>query len=81
MKLKEMVRLMQFRRYKDRFIAEYLQTKIRYEKLRNTLVRYDAGTLDILPNCEVRVLKEQLQAMDDYIYALEVRAEQENIEL
>ena len=81
MKLKEMVRLMQFRRYKDRFIAEYLQTKIRYEKLRNALVKYDAGTLDILPNCEVRVLKDQLQAMDDYIYALEVRAEQENIEL
>ena len=81
MKLEETVRLMESGHYKDRFIAEYLQAKIRYEKLRNTLVKYDAGTLDILPNCEVRVLKDQLQAMDDYIYALEVRAEQEDIEL
>ena len=81
MKLEETVRLMQSGRYKDRFLAEYLQAKIRYEKLRNTLVKYDAGTSDFLPNCEVRVLKDQLRAMDDYIYALEVRAEQEDIEL
>ena len=81
MKLEETIRLMQSGHYKDRFIAEYLQAKIRYEKLRNALIKYDAGTLDILPNCEVRVFRDQLQAMDNYIYTLEVRAEQENIEL
>ena len=30
--------------YKERFIAEYKQTKIRYEKLHKMIVKYEAGT-------------------------------------
>ena len=36
--------------FKDRFKAEYYQTKIRYEKLHKMIVKYEAGTLE--PNIE-----------------------------
>ena len=35
--------------FKDRFKAEYYQTKIRYEKLHKMLNKYKAGTLDFKP--------------------------------
>ena len=42
---------MQSADYKERFVAEYLQTKIRSEKLRDMLVKYEAGTLNFIPFC------------------------------
>ena len=44
--------------YKYRFIAEYKQTKIRYEKLHKMIVKYEAGTLDFTPTCPIELLKE-----------------------
>ena len=67
--------------YVDRFIAEYLQTKIRYEKLRAMVVKYEAGNLDFIPNCDIELLLNQLDAMDTYLYFLEVRAQVEDIDL
>ena len=67
--------------YKERFMAEYWQTKIRYEKLHNMIVRYEAGTLDFEPKCPLSLLKSQKAAMGAYLYALEVRAEIEGIKL
>ena len=67
--------------YKERFMAEYWQTKIRYEKLHNMIVRYEAGTLDFEPKCPLSLLKSQKSAMGAYLYALEVRAEIEGIKL
>lgn len=32
--------------YKERFRAEYYQTKIRYEKLHRMTIQYEAGTLN-----------------------------------
>jgi len=46
MELKETIDLMNSDDYKERFKAEYLQVKIRYEKLRKMLVKLDAGTLE-----------------------------------
>lgn len=43
MELKDTIELMTSEEWKDRFIAEYLQTKIRYEKLHKLLVRREAG--------------------------------------
>ena len=46
--------------YKDRFRAEYQQTKIRYDKLHKMLIKYDAGTLPFEPvnACsEIRLLQ------------------------
>ena len=67
--------------YKDRFKAEYYQTKIRYEKLHQMIVKYEAGTLDFEPSCSLELLKKQATAMGSYLYILEVRAQIESIEL
>ena len=77
--LKDTVVLMESDDYKDRFKAEYWQTKMRFDALRKTIVKLDAGTLNL--NTDIRLLREQLSAMESYLYVLEVRAEIEKIEL
>ena len=81
MELMDTLELMSSSDYKDRFRAEYLQTKIRYEKLHRMIVQYEAGTLDFEPNCSLELLKTQASAMGNYLYALEIRAEVEKIEI
>lgn len=66
--------------YKDRFIAEYQQTKIRYEKLHKMLIKYDAGTLPFEPT-NISLLRDQAAAMGRYLYILETRAEIEKINI
>ena len=67
--------------FKERFKAEYYQTKIRYDKLHKMIVKYEAGTLNFEPKCSIGIFKDQISAMGNYLYALEVRAEMEGIEL
>ena len=67
--------------YKDRFIAEYWQTKIRYEKLRKILIKFTAGTLNFDISDTIACLNSQKYAMEDYLKALEIRAEIEKINL
>lgn len=67
--------------FKDRFKAEYYQTKIRYDKLRQIIVKYEAGTLNFEPKCDLELLKAQAKSMDNYLYALETRAQIEGIVL
>ena len=81
MELKDTIELMTSADYKDRFKAEYYQTKIRYDKLHKMIVKYEAGTLDFEPNCPLEVLKTQASSMGQYLYQLEVRAQIEKIEL
>ena len=81
MDLLETVELMNSADFKDRFKAEYYQTKIRYEKLHKMVVKYEAGTLDFEPSCSLELLKAQKSAMGTYLYMLEVRAEIEKITL
>jgi hypothetical protein len=81
MELKDTIDLMQSADYKERFKAEYNQTKIRYEKLHAMIVKYEAGTLEFEPTCPIDLLKEQTSYMGKYLYVLEVRAEIEGIEL
>lgn len=79
--LKDTVELMCSDDYRERFKAEYYQTKIRYDKLRAMLVKYEAKTLSFEPACDIDLLKSQARHMRRYLYALEVRAEVEGIEL
>lgn len=79
--LNETVEMMQSADYKERFKAEYYQTKIRYEKLHKMCIKYEAGTLNFTPSCSLALLKEQKSAMGHYLHCLEVRAEIERIEL
>ena len=81
MELKDTVELMNSNDYKERFKAEYLQTKIRYEKLHKMTVKYEAGTLNFEPSCSLEILKEQKSYMGNYLRMLEVRAEIEKIDL
>lgn len=81
MELKETAEMMQSADYKERFKAEYHQTKIRYEKLHKMVVKYEANKLEFTPSCDIEILKKQKAAMGQYLYCLEVRAAIENIEL
>lgn len=79
--LVDTISLMQSDDYKERFIAEYLQTKIRYDKLHKMIVKYKANTLNFEPNCPIELFMEQAEYMGKYLHILEVRAEIEGIEL
>ena len=67
--------------YKDRFIGEYWQTRIRYDKLHDMTVRYEAGKLNFTPSCPLDLLKEQEKYMGMYLNKLEIRAILEEIDL
>lgn len=67
--------------YKERMKAEYWQAKLRYDRLHQMVVKYEAGTLDFTPSCPLELLKEQKAAMGKYLYCLEVRAQIEKVDL
>lgn len=79
MELKDTVGLMCSEHWENRFIAEYRQTKIRYERLHRMIIKAHAGTLDFKPNCPVCLLEAQAAAMEEYLRIMEIRAEKEGI--
>lgn len=81
MELKDTVELMTSDDYKERFIAEYCQVKIRYEKLKYMLERWDNGILNFTPTCPRSTYDLQISAMKDYIAILEARAVMEGVTL
>ena len=81
MELKDTIDLMNSKDYKERFIAEYLQLKIRYNKLLNMLMKWDRQELDFKPDVPRMVYNKQILSMGEYIKTLEYRAKIENIDL
>lgn len=92
MELKETVVQMCSDDYKERFKAEYRQTKIRYEKLKRLNTRIEAAEYtrgyesDVratmpLHDCPSSLLREQQHIMGEYLHILEVRAAIEGIDL
>ena len=81
MELLDTVKLMESDDYKERFKAEYFQTKIGYDKLHKMIVKYESNTLNFEPSCSLELLKKQASTMGQYLYCLEMRAEIEGIEL
>ena len=85
MELKETVELMNSVDYKDRFIAEYRQVKIRYEKLKNFCNKIEVETMlgkEVTKHdCPLELLREQQKYMGLYLSVLEKRALIENIVL
>ena len=79
--LKDTVAMMGSADYKERFVAEYAQLKIRYKKLYAVLEKYAADKLDFKPTCPIEILYEQLDHMEAYLNVLETRAKYEDIEL
>lgn len=76
--LKDTVAGMQSADYKERFIAEYEQTKIRYEKLKNFCDKIaSAQLMGVEPpkhDCPLALLREQQKYMELYLLVLEKRA-------
>lgn len=79
--------------YRERFRAEYWQTRIRYERLKKRNTRQEAGALKD-PRAEVpfvsvqqldstpaEVMRRQQAMMGEYLHILELRAELEGVEL
>lgn len=86
MELNETVELMNSADYKDRFIAEYHQVKIRYEKLKNFCNKIEVEEMlgkkvVTQHDCPLELLQEQQKYMGLYLSVLEKRALIENIEL
>ena len=77
--------LMKSSDYRERFVAEYLQTKIRYEKLKAFCNKIEAAQLMIAPepehDCPYDILRQQQKAMGEYLHILEIRAVIEHINL
>ena len=93
MELKDTVAPMCSDDYNARFMAEYYQTKIRYEKLKKFNTKIEAArTMKYttigehkcpMPNhdCPDTLLRDQQSVMGNYLHILELRAEIEGIEL
>ena len=81
MELKETANLMVSSDYKERFKAEYYQLKIRLEKLRYMLQKWDNHELEFTPSCPRSIYDVQIKSMIDYLAILEARAIIESIEL
>lgn len=85
MELKETVELMNSEDYKERFVAEYHQVKIRYEKLNNFCNKIEVeemlGKEVTKHDCPLELLREQQKYIGLYLSVLEKRALIENVEL
>ncbi len=81
MELKDTIELMKSSDWKERFIAEYLQAKIRYEKLHNLFIKREVGKCDFNTPISLESWKTQVSHMGLYIYELEKQAVLHGIEL
>lgn len=81
MDLKDTVELMVSPNWKNRFIAEYVQTKIRYEKLHKLIVKREVGKHGFDTPIPFESWKEQAYHMGLYLYELEKQAVLHGIEL
>lgn len=79
--LKKSTELMLSSDYKERFIAEFIQIKNRYEGLSKMLDSWDKEILSFTPTCPREIYNFQLRAMKDYMDTLIIRAKIEGIEL
>lgn len=77
--LSDTVDMMRSADYKERFVAEYMQLKIRYNNLHKMIVKKEAGTLSFEPTTPILILKNQKSFMGQYLNQLEIRAEIEQI--
>lgn len=84
--LKGTERYMESSDYKERFFAEYMQTKIRYEKLKDYCNRIEASCFtskveEPSHDCPLDLLRDQLHIMGNYLRILELRAVIEGVNI
>lgn len=66
--------------WKTRLLIEYYELSDRLKKLRRTLVKINAGTVEFKGKSTMEMLYNQEKAMDTYKQILELRLEKEGIE-
>lgn len=91
MELRDTVEMMTSKDYKERFKAEYYQTKERYEKLKKLNNEIEAAARTSYGNnvrvdmpkhdCPEDILRDQQRCMGEYLHCLEVRAVIEGIDI
>ena len=81
MELKDTITLMQSDDYVERFVAEYLQLRIRKEKLEELITKYKCNELPFTPDCSIATLEARLAVMIEYMLNLEEQARIEKINL
>ena len=81
MTIRDTKELMVSKDYKERFIAEYVQTVIRYYRLSDILEAAKSNTLpeSFTPTCPLDILDMQRVAMAAYLEILKKRADLESI--
>jgi len=85
--LKDTIPQMTSSNYKERFYAEYWQTKIRYEKLKDFCNKIEVGRVwnsgldEPVHDCPFEMLRDQQRMMGEYLHILELRALIEKIDL
>ena len=78
--------------YRQRFAAEYIQTKVRYERLKAFCDKIEAafvvsssGSLKKIEepkhDCPIHILRDQQRVMGEYLHILELRAIIEDVDL
>ena len=67
--------------YKERFIAELYQLKLRMDSLHKTITKYKEKRLDFDLSCPISLLEKQLKVMVEYYGVLVDRAKIENINI
>jgi hypothetical protein len=67
--------------YKERFKAEYIQLKNRFDGLKKMLYAWDDKKLNFVPTCPRDIYDEQVTYMEQYLRVLERRAKLEAIDL
>ena len=81
MELKDTVELMTSDDWKDRFKAEYLQTKIRYERLHKMIIMREVGKCPFNTQISLESWMTQAHYMGNYLHELEKQAAMHGIEL
>ena len=76
--LNNTVEMMNSKDHTERMKAEFLQLRIRRNKLQLMINRYMAGDLNFELTCS---LQSQVAAMDEYALILKERARLENVDL
>lgn len=85
--LKDTIPQMTSSNYKERFYAEYWQTKIRYEKLKDFCNKIEVGRVwnshldEPEHDCPFEMLRDQQRMMGEYLHILELRAIFEKVDL
>lgn len=79
--LKDTVKLMTSPDYRERFLGEYYQNKIRLDKLQAMVDKWDKGELQFTPTCPRETYDFQLTYMRKLDAILIMRAKMEGISL